>query len=183
MAEVLGVRELQPADIPLVVEYWLDSDPAFLRAMGVDRTRLPTHAQMTATLQEQLVLPIPERTSYCLVWLADGNPIGHCNTNPTVFGEQGWMHLHIWRPGARRRGSGAKLLDLTLPRLFEDLQLQRLYSEPYALNPAPHAALARAGFEFVKQHTTVPGVINFEQPVKRWVMTRERLAARSRPAG
>jgi hypothetical protein len=36
------------------------------------------------------------------------------------------------------------------------------------LNPAPHKALEKLGFEFEKEYITVPGSINFEQPVKRW---------------
>ena len=85
------------------------------------------------------------------------------------------MHLHLWQRQLRRHGTGTKLLALTVPRLFHTLQLRRLYCEPYALNPARNAALARVGFELVKEHRTVPGSINFEQPVKCWVMTRERL--------
>ena len=42
------------------------------------------------------------------------------------------------------------------------------------MNPAPNKTLARVGFEFVKEYVTVPGSINFEQPVNRWEMTREK---------
>ena len=40
---------------------------------------------------------------------------------------------------------------------------------------APNRALIRGGFEYVKTYETVPGVINYYQPVTLWAMTRERL--------
>jgi [ribosomal protein S5]-alanine N-acetyltransferase len=36
--------------------------------------------------------------------------------------------------------------------------------------------LAKVGFTFVKKYVTVPGVINFEQEVNRWHMSREHFA-------
>jgi RimJ/RimL family protein N-acetyltransferase len=66
---------------------------------------------------------------------------------------------------------------MTLPYFFDSLQIKRLYSEPYALNEAPNKTLERAGFELEKEYITTPGSLNFEQPVKRWVMTKERFAA------
>ena len=60
---------------------------------------------------------------------------------------------------------------MTLPFFFEKLKLRRLFSEPYALNEAPNKTLKKVGFELVKEYTTIPGSLNFEQPVKRWEMT------------
>jgi hypothetical protein len=36
--------------------------------------------------------------------------------------------------------------------------------------------LAKVGFTFVKKYVTVPGIINFEQEVNRWQMSREQFA-------
>ena len=69
---------------------------------------------------------------------------------------------------------GLELVKLTLPHFFEKLKLRKLYCEPYALNPAPNKTLARAGFELMKEYTTTPGPLNFEQPVKLWQMTRKQ---------
>ena len=65
------------------------------------------------------------------------------------------------------------MVKMTLPYFFENLKLKKMYSEPYALNPAPNRILKKVGFEFVKEYTTIPGSLNFEQPVKRWELTYE----------
>ena len=84
------------------------------------------------------------------------------------------MHLHLWNAENRTKGFGTKLLKMTLPFFFENLHLKKLYCEPYALNPAPNKTLENIGFEFEKEYITIPGSLNFEQPVKRWVMGLEK---------
>jgi RimJ/RimL family protein N-acetyltransferase len=171
----LSVKPLEPAEIPLIVSYWHDSDPAFLRGMGVDIPKLPSRENLAVMLRQQLEIPIAQRRSFCLIWLLDGMAVGHCNTNPTTFGEEAFMHLHLWQSPNRQRGLGTELVKLSLPVFFERLQLKTLYCEPYALNPAANRTLERLGFEFVKEYVTTPGPINFEQPVKRWVMEKGKL--------
>ncbi len=168
----LSVRELQAEDIPLIADYWLNSEPAFLIDMGVDLAKVPTRDDMTAMLTNQLSLPVPERMSYALIWLVNNEPVGHCNVNNIRFGESAYMHLHLWQPAVRQKGAGTELVKRSLPYFFEKLQLQTLYCEPYALNPAPNKTLPKVGFEFVKRHITVPGSINFEQEVNLWKLTR-----------
>ena len=125
-------------------------------------------------LLRQLSTPLDQKLSYCIIWELDNKPIGHSNTNPTIFGEEAFMHLHIWDPVSRKKGLGSELIKRTLPYFFKNLKLKRLYSEPYALNPAPNKALEKAGFELEKEYVTIPGYLNFEQPVKRWVLTQEK---------
>lgn len=170
----LSVRELQLSDIPLLVDYWLGSSEEHLLAMGVDPKKVPTRPEFEDMLETQLALPIEEWNAYCIIWLLNGLPIGHCNTNPTTFGEEAKMHLHIWTKENRKLNLGTRLLTMTIPLLFKNLDLKRLYCEPYALNPAPNRTLARLGFEFVKEYFTSPGMITFEQQVNQWVVGRER---------
>ncbi|WP_162427457.1 GNAT family N-acetyltransferase [Pontibacter pudoricolor] len=170
----LSVRELQTEDIPLIADYWLTSEPDFLVGMGVDLAKVPSREELTAMLTYQLSLPVNQRMSYALIWLEDDKPVGHSNVNKIEFGESAYMHLHLWQPALRQKGAGTELVKQSLPYYFDKLQLKTLYCEPYALNPAPNKTLAKAGFEFVKQHTTIPGTINFEQEVNLWQLTREK---------
>jgi RimJ/RimL family protein N-acetyltransferase len=112
------------------------------------------------------------RQSYCTIWQEGRQAIGHCNVNKLVFGQEAFMHLHLWCPDRRYQGLGMPLVRQSLKLFFGRLELQDLYCEPYALNPAPNAVLARVGFDFDKQYVTVPGSINFEQMVNRWRMSR-----------
>jgi RimJ/RimL family protein N-acetyltransferase len=171
---ILSVREIEVGDIESIINYWLSSDKAFLNNMGVDLNKLPAREQWTAMLLDQINTPIEQKKSYCIIWELDGLPVGHSNTNPIAFADKAYMHLHLWKNNVRQRGLGTEFVKLTLPYFFKNLKLQKLISEPYALNPAPHKTLQKAGFELVKEYTTTPGSINFEQPVKRWELSYEK---------
>jgi RimJ/RimL family protein N-acetyltransferase len=169
----LAVREVQERDIAFLVHYWLDSDRSFLEGMGVDLAKLPERYELTEMLSEQLNQSYPEKKSYCIIWQVDGQPVGHSNINKIIFGQEAYMHLHLWEAGIRQRGYGTELVRMTLPYFFENFNLKKLYCEPYALNPAPNKTLTKIGFTFLKEYTTIPGSLNFEQPVKRWELGHE----------
>ena len=171
MKETLSVREICEKDIELITEYWLGSSSSFMRAMGVDISKIPDEEQWRETLTGQINQSYEEKKSYCIIWEVDRKAVGHSNINKIIFGEEAYMHLHIWDENIRKKGFGVSFVKLTIPWFFEKYQLKKLYCEPYALNPAPNKTLEKIGFEFVKEYTTTPGWLNFEQPVKLWVMT------------
>ena len=159
------------SDIELLANYWTHSSHEYLTAMGVDISKLPSRKIFMEMLEGQFHKPIEEKRAYCIIWLKDDQPVGHSNTNPTYYGKEANMHLHIWHPENRKKGLGEIFLQMTIPLFFKNLKLEKLICEPYALNPAPHKALQKLGFDLEKEYTTIPGAINFEQPVKRWVLT------------
>lgn len=169
----LSIKELQLSEIDFLVDYWMNSDPQHLINMGVDLDKMPTKEQFTARMQQQIQLPIEQKQSFGLIWLLNNEPVGHCNTNPTNFGNEAFMHLHLWKNDNRQKGLGNEFVLKSLPFFFEKLRLKKLISEPYALNAAPNSTLEKVGFTFIKEYITTPGSINFEQPVKRWEMTFE----------
>ncbi len=164
----LTVREIKETDIELIIQYWLSASDDYLTSLGVDLAMMPSVTDWQRMLASQIELPYQEKQSYCTIWELDGKPIGHSNVNKIIFGEEASMHLHIWYAEERRMGLGVAFIKRSLPFFFKNLQLLKVYSEPFALNDAPNKTLAKAGFHFIKEYTTVPGSINFEQPVKRW---------------
>ena len=172
----LTVRELTEADITPLTNYWLSASAEFLTGMGVDLSKMPAREQWHDMLNQQLQQSYPEKQSYGMIWLLDGMPIGHSNVNKIIFGEEGYMHLHIWDTAVRKMGYGNAFIRLTIPYFFRNLQLKNLYCEPYALNPAPNRTLEKAGFQFLREYITIPGWLNFEQPVKLWVMSLEEFS-------
>lgn len=168
----LSVRELQFSDFEPLIHYWMDSPPAFLQGMGVDLAKMPARDQWPDLLSRQLAQSYEEKQSYCLIWEADGVPVGHSNVSKIEYGIAAYMHLHLWGAASRQKGMGADLVRMTLPFYFENLRLQTLYCEPYAHNPAPNKTLEKVGFRFVKTYTGIPGWLNFEQEVNVWEMTR-----------
>lgn len=169
---MFSTRQLTLQDIPLICDYWLNSDPEYLVSLGVDLSRLPPREGWEAFLTEQVNLPDENKTSYCLLWEADGKRVGHSNINKIIPGESACMHLHIWDAEDRKKGYGIEFIRLSLPVFFETYSLKKIFCEPYALNPAPNRLLKKAGFEFIEEVVMIPGSINFEQPVNRWKMER-----------
>lgn len=179
MTTLLTVREMALDDVKYVLQYWLESEPGFMAGMGVDLSKIPAKNELQEMLETQVQLPYRDKQSYALVWLIDSMPAGHCNVNKIRFGEDAFMHLHLWQSGTRRRGAGSQLVKKSLPFFFDHLKLKVIYSEPYALNVAPHKTLAKTGFKFVKEYITVPGTLNFEQPVKQWKFDKAWLRTQS----
>lgn len=164
----LSIREISSSDIPLITSYWLNSSAEFLTNMGADISKIPDKEQWYDMLGEQLQQDYQDKKSYCLIWEVDGKPIGHSNVNKIIYGKEAFMHLSIWYSEFRNKGLGAQFVKMGIPLFFKNLQLQKIYCEPYALNPAPNKTIEKAGFQFVKEYITTPGWINFEQPVKLW---------------
>jgi RimJ/RimL family protein N-acetyltransferase len=100
---------------------------------------------------------------------------GWSSADKIVFGEEAYMHLHILRTDERKVGHGSFFVRESAKIYFETLRISRLYCEPHALNVAPNRTLQAAGFKYVKTHETVPGPLNFHQPVTRWVLERSPL--------
>lgn len=142
--------------------------------MGVDINKLPTAKDWMKILQDDFELPIDQKHFYYIIWLANNTPIGHSNINKIHFGKEAHMHLHLWNKEMRQKGMGRQLIKSTLPYYFNNFKLQKMYCEPYALNPAPNKILQQVGFDFEKTYETIPGWINYFQPVNRWVLTREK---------
>lgn len=169
----IQVRSLTLEDIPLIADYWQNSDEAYLRGMGADINKLPDRNTFTQMLKKQLALPDNEKSSLALIIQVDGVPKGHCNVNKISFGREAFMHLHIWNPASRMKGLGLEMVKLSIPQFFRRLELQTLWCEPYAGNPGPNKTLTKAGFKFIKKYRTTPGPINFEQDVNQYCFRRE----------
>ncbi|MBG9376703.1 GNAT family N-acetyltransferase [Panacibacter sp. DH6] len=173
MSNVLSVREITHNDVPLITNYWLTASASHLNAMGVDVYKMPSAAEWKKMLYDQLNQPYKQKKAYCIIWLIDGVPVGHSNINKIQFGKEAYMHLHLWNVSTRAKGSGVRFIQMSLPYYFKNYQLDTLYCEPYALNPAPNKTLPKAGFDFVKQYRTIPGFLNAEQEVNLWQLTKE----------
>ena len=165
-------REMQLAESRSMIRYFLNADIDYLDGMGVEPSRMPSEEAWFELLQEDFARPLQQRHFYYVVWEVDGVPVGHCNINKIEFGEAAYMHLHIWTAEHRRSGCATQLLPPSIRHFFVRFALERLFCEPYAMNPAPNRALPKAGFQLLKTYETTPGWIAFHQPVNLWVLER-----------
>ncbi|MBV9044294.1 MAG: GNAT family N-acetyltransferase [Alphaproteobacteria bacterium] len=163
------VRPMRLDETQLVIDYLHNSTPEHLDMMGVDPTRLLSPDAWRERYAQEFATPIEKRTSFLTIWLDRDTPVGYSTTTHIKFGDSAHMHLHVLEPERRKSGIGAVCVPQSVKLYFEHLKLKRLFCEPNALNVAPNRTLAAVGFKYVKTYMTVPGPINFHQPVTRWV--------------
>lgn len=166
----LSVREIRDTDFENIVDYFLKSDKDFLLGMGVDVCKLPEKDEWLKSLSGEYQLPIINKKNFYVIWTLSNEPVGHSNINKIIYGQQAFMHLHLWQSGKRQKGMGSEFIKMSLPWYFDNFKLKKLYCEPYALNPAPNRALSKSGFDFIVQYETVPGPLNFHQLVNKWCL-------------
>jgi RimJ/RimL family protein N-acetyltransferase len=168
----LDVREMTGSEIDLIIDYFRNSTPEHLETLGVDPSRLPPPENWRERFRLEYTRPIEQRATIFVIWLAGDRPIGFSTSDKIRYGEQANMHLHVTDPERRNQGLGAECVRRSVDLYFERLKLKRLFCEPNAFNVAPNRALQKAGFTYLKTHMTVPGPLNFHQPVTRWVIER-----------
>ncbi len=172
--EILSVRAMSKVELNHVADYFLQADKLFLEGMGVDTNKLPEKNEWLNMLSIEFDKKMEDKKSFFVIWLLNNDPIGHSNINKIIFGEEAFMHLHLWQSDKRNKGFGIDLIKKSLPLYFENFKLKELYCEPYAFNSAPNKTLQKIGFDFIKQYETTPGWINTYQTVNRWRMSYEK---------
>jgi RimJ/RimL family protein N-acetyltransferase len=170
---VLSARELIESDIENIVDYFLNADTDFLRHMGADRQKLPERRPWIHLIQGEYGKPYEEKEFYYIIWLLDGQPVGHSNINNIQFGKSATMHLHLWDNDSRRKGLAAEFLKLSIQYYFKNFRLQKLICEIRAENTAPLKVLTKNGFHLKRTYDTTPGWINFLQTVNRYELAKE----------
>lgn len=171
----LVVREMTLSEVELVADYFHRSPREHLDMLGADPTRLPTRAAWIESFGREHASPIERRKRLYVTWISDGEPVGFSSCDKIVFGERAHMHLHIFEAQRRNRGVGTACVRQTVDLYFKWLKLKSLLCEPNAFNVGPNRTLQKTGFRYVKTYMTVPGLLNYRQPVTRWLLERGRV--------
>lgn len=120
------------ADYERMIDYFLQADENFLIGMGVDPGKLHARKDWLDRLLPDLERSDCEKQTYFLSWLYNGVAIGHSNVNKIKYGEEAYIHLHVWAPEHRKVGIGAELLRKSANAFIRKFALKSLYCEPYA---------------------------------------------------
>lgn len=137
--------------------------------MGADRAKLPAPAAWLAQLLADHEQPDELRDRFYLAWWYRGRQVGHSSLGKIRVGEDAFIHLHLWEAQLRRAGLGTEFFRRSVAFALDRFRLKRVYCEPYAENAAPNRVLEKIGFRFERRYRTVPGAINVEQDVNRYV--------------
>ena len=168
----INVRESQLADIDKIVDYFLLASPNYLRGMGADPIKLPSRKVWINQIKKEWGKNLASKSLFYLIWELNGQAIGHSNLTNIRFQHEANMHLHMWQASNRNQGLGAEYLRKSLKIYFTLFHLQKLICEPYDLNSAPTKTLVSLGFKHVRTYQCTPGLICFEQNVKRFELSR-----------
>jgi RimJ/RimL family protein N-acetyltransferase len=162
------------SDYLSMIEYFTSGSPEFLRGMGVDPAKMPDRDAWLERAWRDHQLPEDDagRERFYVGWYLDGELIGHSSISQIRWGEEAYIHLHMWKADRRRSGIGSEFFRKSIDFFYDRFQLKRLYCEPYAENPAPNRVLEKLGYKPVKRYRTTPGPINFEQDVNRYEITK-----------
>src|SRR5262245_17490159 len=100
-----------PSDYYGMIDYFTGATPEYLHGMGVDPAKMPSREAWfeSAWRDHQRAETDPERDRFFLGWYVDGELIGHSSINKIKWGEEAYIHLHMWKADVRRGGVGTEL--------------------------------------------------------------------------
>lgn len=171
----LEVRPMLKEEIPNVLDYFLNAPESYLRKMGVEPSLLPDREEWKMVLWNDMKRPDTKREFFYIAWLQDDELIGHTNINKIRYGQDAFMHLHVWPEILRRKGMGTRLVRMSLPIYFKRFELKELFCEPMATNEPPNKTLIKSGFDFIRTEEKVPGYINFFQKVNSYRIKKDHV--------
>lgn len=114
----LVLRDLEPDDIPALVAYWVDADPAYLDFLGVDREKLGTADDIRQRFEAQIRTGDPDQERIAFVSTLDGVVTSYTNFH-FLSPEENYMHAHVIRPSARGKGMASSSFANLMRVVFE----------------------------------------------------------------
>ena len=175
-SDVLRVRDVSPADIPLVNAYWANQTPSDLERLSLDPHRIASRLLDARAVDVHIRQPFVERVHDLLIWELNASAVGMSSIRNLRYGDYGEIHMHMIVPGRRRLGYGQRFFAMSLREFFRRFELRMIACEPSSRNPGPNKLLQRLGFAVARTYRTVPSDINVEHEVNRYEITGALLA-------
>lgn len=172
----LVLRDLEEADIPALVEYWHDSDPGFLQAVGVDLSKITTREETRQRYLSMLPSPPGEERSRRLLVVADGErPLAYSNIN-IRSPQEAYAHAHILDPRLRNQGLASNLF-LSLTRIYlHHFGVETLIFQTAPENEPVNRLLQRFGLTPRRVHMPQPDGMSRPGDFNLYQLSREQLA-------
>ena len=142
MLGVAGLRDLTAGDLPDIVEYWTRSPEDFLAAMGVDRERLGTEAQIHARFEKAIRRGDPSQPQLGLAITLNGRLAGYTLLN-RYSEEVNYSHWHIIQAGLRAKGISTALYPHRIKAYFDLAPIGRLIHQTRTSNVGVNRMLDR----------------------------------------
>jgi len=137
---VASLRDLQPADVPAIVDYWTLSPPDYLAAMGVDRPRLGSPDDVHTRYTNAIRTGDSDQSSFALAITLDERMVGYTLLN-RYSPDVNYSHWHIIIPGLRTRGLSTALYARRVQAYFTLTPITRLIHQTRTSNTAMNRVL------------------------------------------
>jgi RimJ/RimL family protein N-acetyltransferase len=167
------IRPLIHVELANIVDYFLSLSPKDDERMGTDRKNLPAREEWIQMLIEDSHQPIEQRQFYYLGFFLDNTAIGHAGINKINFGNEAYIHFHIWKPQLHRQGLGRFYLKEAVQYYFNHFKLKKIICEPNVENIAPNKTLLKSGFTLCDTYRIKPSILSFEHAVNRYEIEKD----------
>jgi hypothetical protein len=130
---VAGLTDLTPADLPLIVDYWLLSPNEHLAYMGVDLQKLGSADDIRKRFSDSIRTGDPAQSTMALAITLDDRLVGY-----TLFvrhsAEVNYCHWHIIVPHLRAKGITTALYPYRIKMYFDIAPISRLVHQTRTCN-------------------------------------------------
>jgi RimJ/RimL family protein N-acetyltransferase len=130
---VAGLRDLTPADIPAIIDYWLSSSDEYFAFLGVDRQRLGGADDIRTRYLNAIRTGDPAQPTISLAVTLDVQLAGY-----TLFvrhsDDVNYCHWHIIAPYLRAQGLSTALYPHRIKALFDIAPISRLIHQTRTRN-------------------------------------------------
>lgn len=130
---VAGLRDLTPADVPAIVDYWLLSPDEYLAFMGVDRERLGSGDDIRKRFLNAIRTGDPAQSTIALAITLDECLVGYTLLN-RYSDDVNYSHWHIVVPSWRAKGLSTTLYPHRLQAYFDIAPISRLIHQTRTRN-------------------------------------------------
>jgi len=169
------VRPLSSNELEKVVDYFLNFTLEEDLLAGADRKNYPSREKWIKLLLEDAKQPLRKRRFFYLGWFLEGKLIGHCNINNIEFGEEAYIHIHLWDRTLRRQGLATCFLMKAVNFYFKYFTLHKIISEPKSDNIGSKKTLQKCGFSFLNAHVKKPDMLSIEHEVSHYELLKANL--------
>jgi len=130
---VAGLRDLTPADLPAVVDYWLWSPDEHLAFMGVDRQLLGSQEDIHRRFANAIRTGNPSQSTIALGITLEDRLIGYTLLN-RYSEDVNYSHWHIIASNLRAKGLSTALYPHRIKAYFDQAPISQLIHQTRTRN-------------------------------------------------
>lgn len=130
---IVGLRDLTPADLPAIADYWLLSPDEYLVFMGVDRHLLGSEEDIHSRFSNAIRTGDPSQSAIAFGITLDERPIGYTLLNRYTE-DVNYSHWHIIVPNLRARGLSTALYPFRIRAYFDVAPISQLIHQTRTRN-------------------------------------------------